>query len=146
MNKSLSKAIMVKAKIRNIFFKSKREENNINYNKQRNLGVNKKIWKVVKPLLSIKIMCSEKIALVEGTKIFKNDKETAKILNNFFSTIIQNLKSPQYIEQDPISASISDPVMRTIAKYRAHPSIIAVNENCNSSISFNFHLYTKKIF
>ena len=77
MNKSLSKAIMVKAKIRNIFFKSKREENNINYNKQRNLGVNKKIWKVVKPLLSIKIMCSEKIALVEGTKIFKNDKETA---------------------------------------------------------------------
>ena len=138
MNKSLSKAIMVKAKIRNIFFKSKREENNINYNKQRNLDVNKKIWKVVKPLLSIKIMCSEKIALVEGTKIFKNDKETAKVLNNFFSTIIQNLKSPQYIEQDPISVSIKDSEMREIVKYRAHSSSISIKRNCNLSTPFNF--------
>ena len=59
---------------------------------------NKKFWKEVKPLLSDKIMSSEKITLVEGTKIKKNDKETAKILNNFFSTIIQNLKITQYKE------------------------------------------------
>ena len=69
--------------------------------------------------MSNKIMSSEKITLVEGTKILKNDKETAKVLNNFFSTIIQNLKIPQYKEEDPISAYISDPVMRSIVKYRA---------------------------
>ena len=52
-----------------------------------NLCDNKKFWKVVKPLLSNKIMSSEKIRLVEGTKILKNDKETAKVLNNFFKLL-----------------------------------------------------------
>ena len=70
---------------------------------------NKIFWKVVKPLLSNKIMSSEKITLVEGTKFLKNDKETAKVLNNFFFTIIQHLKIPQYKAQDPISASINKP-------------------------------------
>ena len=56
----------------------------------------RKIWKVVKPFLSNKIMSSEKITLVEGTKILKNEKESSVVLKNFFSTIIQNLKIPQY--------------------------------------------------
>ena len=109
-----------------------------------NVCDNKKIWKVVKPLLSNKIMSSEKITLVEGTKILKNDKETAKVLNNFFSTIIQNLKIPQYKGQDPISASISDPVMSLIVNYRAHRSIIAIKENFNSSTPFNFLFVDKE--
>ena len=104
----------------------------------------KDFWKVVKPLLSNKIMSSEKITLVEGIKIFKNDKETAKVLNNFISTIIQNLKIPQYREQDLISASISDPVMRAIVECRAHPSIIAIKENCNLSTPFNFSFVDKE--
>ena len=89
MNKSLSKAIMVRTRLRNTFLKNKSEQNKINYNKQRNLCVtllrkskreyyqnlsvanvcdNKNFWKGVKPLLYNKIMSSEKIALVEGTK------------------------------------------------------------------------------
>ena len=63
-----------------------------------NVSDNKTFWKVLKPFLSNKIMSSEKIALAEGTKSLRNDKETAKVLNNFFSTIIQNLKIPQYRE------------------------------------------------
>ena len=55
-------------------------------------------WKVIKPLVSNKIISGEKITLVEGTKIFKNDKETTKVLNNFFSTVFQNLNIPQYKE------------------------------------------------
>ena len=39
MNKSLSKAIMLKSKFRNIFLKNKTEENKRNYFKQRNLCV-----------------------------------------------------------------------------------------------------------
>ena len=93
-----------------------------------NVCDNKNFWKGVKSLLSNKIMSSEKITLVEGTKILKNDKETAKVLNNFFSTIIQNLKIPQYKEQDPISASISGPVIRAIVKCRGHFSIITIKE------------------
>ena len=89
-------------------------------------------------------MSSKKITLVEGTKILKNDKETAKVLNNLFS-IIQNLELPQYKEQDPISESISDPVMKTIIKYRAYPSIIAIKENCTLSTPFNFSSAGKDI-
>ena len=73
---------------------------------------NKNFWKAVKPLLSKKIQSSEKITADEGTKILKTDKGIAKVLNNFLSTIIQNLKIPQCKEQDPISASISDPLMK----------------------------------
>ena len=132
------------------FEKSKREfYQNLSV---ENIYDNKKIWKVVKPLLPNDILPSEKITLVERTKILKNAKvnnkdnakETAKVLNNFFSTIIQNLKIPQYKEQYPISASISDPAMRTNVKYRAHPSIIATKENCNSSTRLNFSFADKE--
>ena len=77
------------------------------------VGDNKKFWTIVKPLLSNKIMSSEKITLAEGTKILKN-------------------------EQDLISDSISDPVKRAVVKYRAHPSIIAIKENCTVTTNFNF--------
>ena len=79
-------------------------------------------------------MSSEKKNLTEGTKISKkikkkkNEKESGKVLNNFFSTFIQNLKIPQHKDQDPISASNSNPVMRAIVKYRVHPSIIAIKK------------------
>ena len=94
MNEFLSKAIMVRIKLMDIFLKNRSEENKINYNKQRNLYVtllrrsrkeyykrnlsvenvcdNKKNWKVIKPLLCNTIMSSQKIILVEGTKILKN--------------------------------------------------------------------------
>ena len=80
----------------------------------------------------------------EENKINYNKQRKRKILNNFFSTIIQNLKIPQYKEQDPISASISDPVMRAVVKYRAHPSIFAIKENFNSSTPVNFSFVDKE--
>ena len=110
MNKSLSKAIMLRTRLRNIFLQNRTKENKINYNKRRNLCVtllqinkreyyqslsvenichNTKFWKAVKSLLSNKIMSNENIKVVEGTKISKSDKETAKVLNNFSSSIIQ---------------------------------------------------------
>ena len=50
---------------------------------------------------------------------------------------MQNLKIPQYKEQDPISDSISDSVMRIIIKFRAYPRIIDVNGNGTSNAPFN---------
>ena len=81
MNKNFSKAIMLKTKLRNIFLKNRTEENKDRYTKKRNLCVtllrknkgeyfenlnkknfcnNKKIWRVVKSLLSNKIISIEK--------------------------------------------------------------------------------------
>ena len=90
MNKNLSKAIMLRTKLRNIFLKNRTEENKGRYTKQRNLSVtilrkrkreyfnnlneidvwdNKIFWKVVKPLLSNKIISNETITIVEVIKL-----------------------------------------------------------------------------
>ena len=108
---------MVRMKLRNTFLRNRSEENKESYDMQRNYRVsllrkskrdqynnlneknicdNRKFWKVVKPLLSNKIVSNEKITLVEGKKINKTNQANAKMLNNFFSNIIKNLEIPQY--------------------------------------------------
>ena len=164
MNKNLSKAIMLRTKLRNIFFKNRTEENKNRFTKQKTLCVtllgknkreyfnnlneknvcdNKKFWRVVKSLLSNKIISNEKITIAEGDKIIRSDKETAKVLNEFFTNVITNLNMPQFNKIDQTSENISDPVINAIVKYRAHPSIIAIKENCTSKSNFNFLIVEK---
>ena len=121
INKNLSEAIMLRTKLRNIFLKNRTEENKDRYTKQRNLCVtllrkikreyfnnlneknvcdNKKFWRVVKPLLSNKIISNEKITIVEGDKIIRSDKETAKGLNEVFAYVVTNLNIPQFNQID----------------------------------------------
>ena len=99
---------------------------------------NKKFWCVVKPLLSNKVVYNERITLVEDDKIIENDKNTASILNEFFSNIITTLGISQYNETKPVSHNIGDPLMKAIMKYRFHPSIVAIKKNCKSGLSFSF--------
>ena len=154
MNKALSKAIVVRTKLRNTFLKNRSEENKKNYSMQRNYCVsllrkserdyynnlneknicyNRKFWKVVKPLLSNKIVSNEEITLVEG------DQANTKVLNNFFSNINKNIEIPQYDQVDPICQDIKDPVIKAIIKYRNLSSIIAIKERrTNSKFSFSY--------
>ena len=87
MNNNLSEDIMLGTKLRNIFLENRTEENKGRYTKQNNLCVtllwkskreyfnklngktvcnNKKFWKVVKALLSNKIISNKKIKIVDG--------------------------------------------------------------------------------
>ena len=112
MNKTLSEAIILRTKLRKKFLKSRANENKTNYAKQRNLcatslrktkreyysNLDKKhicdkktFWKVVKPMLSKKIKSNKKIKQTENDEIIKIEKGTAKVLNTFFSNIVQNL-------------------------------------------------------
>ena len=159
MNKTLSEAIIQRSKLRNLFLKKRTEENTNNYVKQRNLCVtllrknkreffgnlnethlcdNKNFWGVFKPLLSNKVVYNERITLVEDDKIIENDKNTASILNEFFSNIITTLGIPQYNETEPVNHNIGHPLMKAIMKYRFHPSIVAIKKNCTSGLSFSF--------
>ena len=82
VTKEVSKAIMLRTKLRNKFFKKKTLESRAKYNKQRNICVslikkakqnyyenldlkdindNKKFWATVKPLFSNKIKSAENI-------------------------------------------------------------------------------------
>ena len=159
MNKTLLKAIMLRTRLRNVFLNNRTRVNRKKYSNQRNLCVsllrkskreyysslnekkicdNKKFWKVVKPMLSNKIVSNEKISLVEGDDIVKTEKETATILNNFFSNIVKKLEIEPYETNDNIFQNISDPVLQAIIRYRDHPSITAINKKCDASSHFTF--------
>ena len=58
-------------------------------------------------------------------------------MNEFFANVVTNLNIPQFNQTDRTSENISDPVIKAIVKYWAHPSIIAIKENRTSKSNFN---------
>ena len=68
----------------------------------------------------------------------KLKKELCKSLNTFVSNIVQNLDIQQYNLDDPICENINDPFLKAIARYRNHPSIVAIKKFCNSKSHFPF--------
>ena len=159
MNKTLSKAIMNRTRLRNKFLQSRTDENKKLYTIQRNYCVsllrktkreyysnldvknvtdNKAFWKTVKPLLSDKVTSNQKITLIENDEIINNDQETARIFNTFFSNIVSNLNIPEYSNCDRTSDNMNDPVAKAIVKYRNHPSILAIEEVCRGQSGFSF--------
>ena len=88
MTKDLSKEIMTRSRLRNIYLKHKTEENHlaskinkcvsllrktkINYYEnldEKDITDNKNFWKTVKPLLSDKSINSDKIHLIENGEL-----------------------------------------------------------------------------
>lgn len=62
-----------------------------NYLNHKDLANNKKLWRIVKHLLSDKLKPNEKITLVESWKIFKEDEKTAETLILFFHLLLKIL-------------------------------------------------------
>ena len=143
MTKVLSKAVMQRTHFRNKFLKDLTTENRLIYNKQRNFclsllrkekrecfaNLNKKdttdnrtFWQIVKPFLSDKIKSRENITLVNNENITSKEAEVANTLNNFFSTIIKNLKIPEYYAENNLPPNFSrHPTLKAILKYKNHP-------------------------
>ena len=158
-NKELSKAIMTRTKLRNIFLQIKSEENRIRYARQRNFCVsllrktkkeyyqnlneksvidNKSFWKTVKSFLPDKTHRNDKIHLIENDELLKTDLETAEVFNEFFSNIVQNLNIPRFENDEPIVNNISDPTLKAILKYRKHPGVIAIRDKFKIKETFSF--------
>ena len=90
-------------------------------------------------------MSREKVTLIEEDEIVESDINTAQILNTFFSNIVSNLKIAEYANCDSISDNINDPVIKSIVKYRNHPSILKIGEVCNrKKCSFFFFWHADK--
>ena len=106
--KELSKAIMQRSKLRNLYLKVRSDENRIRYKKQRNICVsllrkakrkhyedlsiadvtdNKKFWKRVKPLFGNKIKGNPNIALVESNDLITDEKSLAETFNHYFVNV-----------------------------------------------------------
>ena len=76
--------------------------------------------------------------MVEKGEILKTDLETAKVLNTFFGNIVKNLEINQCLNFDAVINNVKDPTLRAILKYKGHPSILAIQNNCKNRIKFVF--------
>ena len=61
---------------------------------------NTRFWKTVKSLFTDKEKSSEKVTLVHENKIITNDDEKSKILNSFFSNVVNHLKILEFKDID----------------------------------------------
>ena len=164
-NKDLLKAIMTRTKLRNIFLQNRSEENKILYTKQRNFCVsllrktkrryyenlneksvvdNKLFWKNVKPFLSDKVSGKDEIHLLENNELVKTYLETAKVLNNFFSNVVQNLDISRISNEEQFINYIEVRTLKAILKYIKYPSIVDIRNKCKSKGSFSFVGVDKK--
>ena len=109
MNKNLSKAIIYSARFPNNYLKKKTDKNKRNYTKQitycvsllrkpkkkycssldvKNINDNKTFWKTLKPFLLDKIIFTQKATVIDNDKIVKDDEDTVRVVNTFFSNIV----------------------------------------------------------
>ena len=75
---------------------------------------NKLFWKTVKPLLSDNVAGKDEIHLIENNELVKTDLETAEVLNNVFSKIVQNLDISRYSNDEPLVSNSSDATLKAI--------------------------------
>ena len=54
------------------------------------------------------------------------EKGRVGVFNMFFANIIKNLNISQYSDFDPIAEKVRDSTLKTILKYKEHPSILAI--------------------
>ena len=155
--KQLRKEIMIRTRLKNKANKTKAEEDQKKYRKQRNLVVklNKKakrayynsldplkvgkegaFWKTFKPLFSDK-EASRDIILVENGEILSNEKRISECFNEYFSNVTDTLNITTHDNISDISISI-DPIVNAINKYAQHPSILLIREHTVSSEPFRF--------
>ena len=150
MNKSLSKAIMHRSKLRNIYIKNKTDINKRNYAKQRNFCVNllrkvkrdyysalnisnvtdnKTFWKTVKPGFTDKVNTNDQITLVERDTVISDNAQVADIMIHFFSNIVEILEISDNHDLIVNTGESENPVNKAITKYSKHPSIIKIRES-----------------
>ena len=159
MNKTLSKAVMNRSRLRNKFIKNPSLENKVTYTRYRNYCTglfrkeiksfynnldtkfvtdNRKFWKTVKPLFSDKHFSNNKITLLEGEEIISNDNEIAEIFNAYFANIVDNLNVKGFVTSDYSYAPELDNIMNIVEKFKNHPSISKIKKIVKIDQPFSF--------
>ena len=158
MNNELSKAIMVRSRLRNKYLKLNTVESRDAYKKQRNHCVsllrkvkknfyenlnpslitdNKIFWTQMKPFFSDKTPRISNITLSEGNEIINNPATCAEIFNNFFSDAVENLDIDRTLHVDCLINS-DDSVENAIKKFENHPSILMIFQEGYAKNNFSF--------
>ena len=159
MNKTLSKAVMTRSRLRNRYIKNPTAENKANYTKYRNyctglfrkekrtyysnldlklITDNKKFWNTIGPLFSDKHFSKKKITLVEGEEIITDDQIIAETFNSYFANIVESLDIQGFVTYDYSYQPELDYITNIINKFKNHPSIMKIKENIVITERFNF--------
>ena len=153
VTREFGKAVMKRARLRNVYLKKRTEATKVAHSYQQNICVsllrkskrsyfenlnvklvrdNKKFWKNVAPLFSYKIKSKERITLIENENIILNDKKVAETVHEFFRIVVKCLNISQNLYL--ISGTFqTDPVLHSIEKFSKHPSIINIKKRMNNS-------------
>ena len=108
----------------------------------KNISDYKKFWKTIKPLFSDKTKSTAFITLKDSNKIIESQNEVVNIFNDYFSKIVSALQIPESNNIDPQSERMSCPTLKSIIKYRRHPSLAAI-QNAYKWSSFSFSTVEK---
>ena len=171
VTKELRKEHMKRSRLRNKYRKNQTVNNEVLYKKQRNLCVNllkkvktsyyenlkpssisdnKMFWKTVKPLFSENTISTDNITLIENDDIIFEDENVAEVFNSFFSHAVKNLNIEYYenlsfdeyfLRKDTDNV---DPILKAIAKYEMHPSILKIKSTIPEKSTFSFTLTNLK--
>ena len=100
----------------------------------------------MKPFLSKTFHLPERIHLTkeENNSLLTNCKEVAKELNNFFANAVKNPNIPNFENCDYLAEKIDDPTLKDIAKWRNHPSILAITSEYKNRANFSFNLFSNE--
>ena len=165
ITKALRKEIMHRSRLRNKFLRERTKESKVAYNKQRNICVsllrkskrdyfanldtkimkdNRKFWKTVNPLFSEKSYSKESISLINKDGLITENEDLAKTFNNFFSNIVNKLGIEHVPDDESNLSNIDDPILKAIAKYENHPSILRIkNYMKEKDLNFSFEFVDK---
>ena len=164
MNKTLSKAFMQRARLKNRYNKNPTELNHLHFKKQRNYCVNllkrvkkeyytnldlsifkdnKTFWKNIRPLFSDKQKIRQRnIILIEDETVISENSAVAEKLNNHFIDVIENLEIEHYnetMDNEYIGSNNGRKEIETIiTKYKNHSSILKIKEHIKVTEKFTF--------
>ena len=114
--------------------KSKKDfYNNLNV---KRITDNRKFWNNIKPNFTDKTFRDERITLVEGDKVIKEEKHVVKKFTDHFEKIVETLK----IDRPKLPDLSNDPVPNAIEKFFHHTSALKIKEARDSTDCFSFKL------
>ena len=154
---------MHRSRLRNKFLRERTKESKVAYNKQQNICVsllrkskrdyfanldtkimkdNRKFWKTVNPLFSEKSYSKESISIINKDGLITENEDLAMTFKIFFSNIVNKLDIEDVPDDESNLSNIDDPILKAIAKYENHPSILRI-KNYMKERDLNF--YKQKI-
>ena len=71
-------------------------------------------------------------------------EQVANELNNFLANAIKSLNIPIYEYFDSLAENMDDPTLKAIAKWRNHPSVLAIASEYANWENFSFSFISKE--